>query len=147
MRASSEQNGLRYPAAQDNDYGTWNAYGNQSWPAEYLIDAQGNVRHTHFGERDYPQTEAAVRALLAQAGAARKRLGAPANARGETTATRLATPETYLGTDRAQRFVGTRPRKGTHSYRRVGRPRLSTFSYGGPGISRARAPRRSEAPP
>jgi len=130
VRASIEQNGLQYPVAQDNEYGTWNAFGNQYWPADYLIDARGRVRHTHFGEGDYGQTEAAVRALLAQAGPARK-LGAPANARGEATPTRQATPETYLGTARAERFVGDKPRKGTRSYRAVSAPRLSRFSYGG----------------
>ena len=61
--------GLRYPVVQDNRYGTWNAYGNQYWPAEYLIDATGQVRHTQFGEGDYKQDEAAVRELLYEAGA------------------------------------------------------------------------------
>ena len=59
----------RYPVVQDNDYGTWNAYQNQYWPAEYLIDAHGQVRHTQFGEGDYKQSEAAVRELLYEAGA------------------------------------------------------------------------------
>ena len=56
--------GLRYPVVQDNRYGTWNAWGNQYWPAEYLVDANGEVRHTQFGEGDYAKSEAAVRALL-----------------------------------------------------------------------------------
>ena len=55
-------NGLRYPVAQDNEFATWNAYGNQFWPAKYLIDARGRVRYTHFGEGDYEETEAAIRA-------------------------------------------------------------------------------------
>ena len=57
-----QSDGLRYPVVQDNHYGTWNAYQNQYWPAEYLIDARGQVRHTQFGEGDYKQDEAAVRA-------------------------------------------------------------------------------------
>ena len=61
--------GLRYPVAQDNAYGTWNAWGNQYWPAEYLIDATGQVRHTQFGEGDYAGGERAVRQLLLAAGA------------------------------------------------------------------------------
>ena len=65
------QNGLRYPVAQDNDYATWNAWGNQYWPAKYLIDARGRVRYAHFGEGDYDADRAAIRALLAEAGAAR----------------------------------------------------------------------------
>ena len=60
--------GIRYPVAQDNDMATWNAWGNQYWPAEFLIDATGQVRDAHFGEGDYAKTEAAIRALLAAAG-------------------------------------------------------------------------------
>ena len=47
------QNQLRYPVAQDNEYGTWDAWGNQYWPAKYLIDARGRVRYAHFGEGAY----------------------------------------------------------------------------------------------
>jgi cytochrome c biogenesis protein CcdA/thiol-disulfide isomerase/thioredoxin len=62
------QNGLGYPVAQDNDYATWDAYGNQFWPAKYLIDSRGRVRYTHFGEGDYEETEEAIRRLLQEAG-------------------------------------------------------------------------------
>ena len=63
-----ERNGLRYPVAQDNDLATWNAYGNQYWPAEYFIDAQGRVRYVHFGEGSYGEKEQVIRQLLAEAG-------------------------------------------------------------------------------
>ena len=96
------QNRLRYPVAQDNEFATWNAWGNQYWPAKYLIDARGRVRYAHFGEGAYDETESAIRALLAEAGASR--LGATARARVETAARELATPETYLGYERAQGF-------------------------------------------
>ena len=59
--------GLRYPVVQDNDFVTWRAYGDQYWPAKYLIDARGRVRYAHFGEGDYERTEAAIRTLLADA--------------------------------------------------------------------------------
>jgi thiol-disulfide isomerase/thioredoxin len=59
---------IRYPVAQDNRYATWEAYNNQYWPAVYLIDKQGKVVYTHFGEGDYGVTEAAIRRLLAQPG-------------------------------------------------------------------------------
>ncbi|MEY2517043.1 MAG: hypothetical protein QOJ89_4401, partial [bacterium] len=71
---------IRYPVVQDNAYGTWNAFGNQYWPAKYLIDARGRVRYVHFGEGEYKQTEAAIRALLAEAGD--RSLGAAARPRG-----------------------------------------------------------------
>ena len=50
--------GITYPVAQDNGYRTWNAYGNQYWPAQYLIDQTGHVVYSHFGEGQYAQTEA-----------------------------------------------------------------------------------------
>ena len=56
--------GIRYPVAQDNAYATWNAYGNQYWPALYLIDPQGRVVYTHFGEGQYDETEGRIRQLL-----------------------------------------------------------------------------------
>lgn len=57
---------IQYPVAQDNGYATWNAYGNEYWPAEYLIDKKGQVVYSHFGEGDYAQTEKEIQRLLAQ---------------------------------------------------------------------------------
>jgi cytochrome c biogenesis protein CcdA/thiol-disulfide isomerase/thioredoxin len=111
------QNRLRYPVAQDNDYATWDAWGNRYWPAKYLIDARGRVRYAHFGEGAYVETEAAIRALLAEAGA--DRLGAVAEARVETAAPELATPETYLGYERAEGFLPGPPRPGFGRYEGV----------------------------
>lgn len=109
------RNGLRYPVAQDNAYGTWDAYGNQYWPAEYLSDARGEVRHTQFGEGDYKQSEAAVRALLLEAGA--RTLPPPLTARAEVPSAAEATPETYLGAaHHGERFVPGPPGRGTRAY-------------------------------
>jgi thiol-disulfide isomerase/thioredoxin len=55
---------INYPVAQDNDFVTWRAYNNQYWPARYLIDAEGGIRYTHFGEGQYEETEMAIQALL-----------------------------------------------------------------------------------
>jgi len=60
--------GLKYPIVQDNDFGTWNAFSNRSWPAKYLIDANRTIRYSHFGEGSYDETEAAIRELLVEAG-------------------------------------------------------------------------------
>lgn len=65
VRTAISRYGIRYPVAQDNRYATWNAYGNQYWPAFYLIDRKGNIVYSHFGEGDYAQTEAEIRQLLA----------------------------------------------------------------------------------
>ena len=66
VQRAIERLGITYPVAQDNRYATWAAYGNQYWPAFYLIDKHGRVAYTHFGEGDYAQTEAAIEKLLAQ---------------------------------------------------------------------------------
>jgi len=55
---------IEYPVIQDNNYGTWNAYGNQYWPRDYLVDTQGFIRYNHIGEGDYNQTEKAIQSLL-----------------------------------------------------------------------------------
>ena len=61
--------GLEYPVAQDNDFGTWRNYDNRYWPAKYLIDKDGFIRYSHFGEGAYQETEDLIRALLEDAGA------------------------------------------------------------------------------
>ena len=94
MQDAIARSRLRYPVVQDNDYATWNAWGNQYWPAKYLIDAKGRVRYAHFGEGEYEQTEAAIRTLLAEAGA--EKLGERARV-GREDAVEAQTPETYLG--------------------------------------------------
>jgi cytochrome c biogenesis protein CcdA/thiol-disulfide isomerase/thioredoxin len=124
--------GVRYPVVQDNDYATWNAFTNQAWPAHYLVDARGRVRYVHLGEGDYPETEAAIRALLAEAG--QRRLGAAAKPRGRIeTAGAKATPETYLGSARAQGFSPAGPTNGTRDYAAARGDALaqSVFSLGG----------------
>lgn len=66
-RATSE-NGIIWPVAQDNDYGTWRAFGNHYWPAKYLIGADGKLAFSHFGEGSYVETEEEIRAALKAAG-------------------------------------------------------------------------------
>jgi cytochrome c biogenesis protein CcdA/thiol-disulfide isomerase/thioredoxin len=103
VRRAVRRFGLRYPIALDNDYGTWNAYSNQYWPAEYLIDIRGHIRHAHFGEGEYNRTESAIRQLLGERGA---RLPA-AGAVRDTTPQEALTPESYLGYSRIDRFAGS----------------------------------------
>jgi thiol-disulfide isomerase/thioredoxin len=59
--------GITYPVVMDNQYEIWNAYKNRYWPAQYLIDAQGRIRHQHFGEGAYQETEGMIQTLLAEA--------------------------------------------------------------------------------
>ncbi|MGH2923374.1 MAG: cytochrome c biogenesis protein DipZ [Solirubrobacterales bacterium] len=109
-----EQNGIDYAVVQDNDYGTWEAYGNRYWPAKYLIDAEGQVRYVHFGEGEYETTERAIRTLLREKGEAE--LGAGAGARAERAAPGVTTPETYLGAERAEGYVQDPIRPGERDF-------------------------------
>ncbi len=120
--------GIRYPVAQDNRLATWTAYQNEFWPAEYLIDSQGNVRHTQFGEGDYKQTEAAVRELLHEAGT--RDLPPPMSASAIVPSEGVATPETYLDPQRAQGFAQPLT-AGVHSYRGLSRVALNQFALKG----------------
>jgi cytochrome c biogenesis protein CcdA/thiol-disulfide isomerase/thioredoxin len=124
-----EQFGLRYPVVQDNNMGTWNAYGNEYWPADYLIDAHGHVRYAAFGEGDYDKTETAIRALLAEAGA---QVGGEAHPTDVVVPSEEATPETYLGTARAQGWING-PKSGRHDYGPppTGELSVNDFAYSG----------------
>jgi thiol-disulfide isomerase/thioredoxin len=114
VSAAIKDNDLEYPVVQDNERGTWDAFGNQYWPAKYLIDADGEVRYTHFGEGEYEETEAAIRSLLAEAG--NGKLGKEVGEEdAETADPELQTPETYLGWQRAQGFAQP-PQPGTTTY-------------------------------
>jgi cytochrome c biogenesis protein CcdA/thiol-disulfide isomerase/thioredoxin len=143
-----EQFGIRYPVVQDNNMGTWNAYGNEYWPADYLIDATGQVRYATFGEGDYSQTETAIRALLAETGA---QVGGKSRPTGVIVPSEVATPESYTGTARAEGFVKG-PFSGTHDY---GSPPthelgLNQLAYSGTwniGSQPAEAISRSGSPP
>jgi cytochrome c biogenesis protein CcdA/thiol-disulfide isomerase/thioredoxin len=103
VRAAIAQNHLTYPVVQDNDLATWSAWGNQYWPADYLVDANGDVREAHFGEGGYADTERAIRTLLHEAG--HSDLGAGARAEAQAPSAGLRTPETYLGSARARGWV------------------------------------------
>jgi cytochrome c biogenesis protein CcdA/thiol-disulfide isomerase/thioredoxin len=107
-----KQFGLKYPVVQDNKMGTWNAYGNEYWPADYLIDAKGQVRYAAFGEGDYDKTETAIRALLAEKGS---QIGGKSHPTDVIKPSEQATPETYLGTARADGWIDE-PRNGAHDY-------------------------------
>jgi len=122
--------GLTYPVVQDNDSATWNAYHNQYWPADYLIDAKGRVRLVHFGEGSYSETEAGIRSLLAEAG--HDRLGGHAQAHVERPDAH-ATPESYLGAARAERFANGPILPGTQRFEAVPSSSLSSgeLAYGG----------------
>ena len=100
VRDAIAQHGIRYPVALDNRLSTWLNFNNRYWPAHYLIDRQGRVVYTHFGEGKYNVTENNIRYLLGL-----KEQGETIKVEGPTFAPGQ-TPETYLGYDRADSFGG-----------------------------------------
>ncbi len=102
--------GIKYPVAMDNQFAIWNAYKNQYWPAKYLIDMQGQIRHQHFGEGKYQETEQMIQTLLKEANRGRlasgdelvRAAGSGATAAAAATA---RSPETYLGYARQENLA------------------------------------------
>ncbi|EUA85042.1 dipZ domain protein [Mycobacterium xenopi 4042] len=95
--------GITYPIALDNGYSTWTNYRNRYWPAEYLIDANGVVRHIKFGEGDYTVTERLIRQLLTDADPG-VRLPRPSTRPISPQAAHH--PETYLGVGKVVNYAG-----------------------------------------
>jgi cytochrome c biogenesis protein CcdA/thiol-disulfide isomerase/thioredoxin len=130
VEAAIAAEGIRYPVVQDNELGTWSAYENQYWPAEYFIDARGNVRYVHFGEGEYGEKEQVIRELLAEAG---NRVGrGESGAKGIEPSAGVTTPETYLGVARAERFTNPELSPGTHDFTAPARVPLNEFALRGP---------------
>ncbi len=123
------QYNIHYPVPQDNNYGTWNAYNNQYWPAEYLIDANGIVRRTHFGEGEYDQSEKAIQALLKEAG---QHVSSQLENMPDQTPRMRLSPETYVGSKRMQYYdpSGT-IRNGQQTFALLDNPSNDSFSLGG----------------
>ena len=109
VRKATADLGIDYPVAIDNNYAIWRAFDNDYWPAHYFIDAEGRIRHHHFGEGDYDGSERVIQQLLAEAGktdvsssiVAVHASGAEAAADVED----VQSPETYVGYSRAENFV------------------------------------------
>jgi hypothetical protein len=92
---------IDYPVALDSEYAVWRSFKNDTWPAFYFVDANGNIRHSQFGEGNYATAERAIQKLLAESGAKDVDEGlASVEGRGAEAAAdwhNLKSPETYLG--------------------------------------------------
>ncbi|MGD0833291.1 MAG: cytochrome c biogenesis protein DipZ [Candidatus Dormibacteria bacterium] len=107
VQGAAQQLGVTYPIAVDDNDITWSTYDNEYWPAEYLVDATGMLRHVDFGEGEYGRTESLIRQLLVDANPGLK-LPAPTDL-PDRTPTAPTNPETYLGYSRLQYLVGATP--------------------------------------
>jgi thiol-disulfide isomerase/thioredoxin len=109
VRRAVRAMGIEYPVAIDNDYAVWNAFANQYWPALYIADAEGRVRHHEFGEGGYDKSERVIRQLLTDAGAVDLPAEAdPVEVNGIEAAadwSDVRSPETYVGLARSSGFA------------------------------------------
>jgi hypothetical protein len=129
--------GVEYAVVMDNDHVIWDAFGNRYWPALYLGDAHGRIRHHWFGEGDYERSEAVIQQLLIEAGAAdegRDFVSAPGvGAEAPADWDNLQSAETYLGYGRGQRFTspGSVAPDQPHVYARPDRLSLNEWALWG----------------
>ena len=126
-----------YPVAVDSEHVIWRAFNNQYWPALYFIDAQGRVRHYHFGEGSYEQSEMVIQRLLAEAGVGGLRDDlVSTDARGLEAAAdwgSLKSPENYVGYGRTENFAspGGAVRDAPRAYALPARLRLNEWALSG----------------
>jgi cytochrome c biogenesis protein CcdA/thiol-disulfide isomerase/thioredoxin len=117
--------GITYPVALDNNYDTWNAFQNDSWPADYLIDKNGNIRYIALGEGNYNVTEKAIQQLL----------GISAPLKTPTSVVPIVssqTPETYFGTNRASGYLGTPSLDvGTYNFKAANQIGINNWTLSG----------------
>jgi thiol-disulfide isomerase/thioredoxin len=136
VRRAIKDTGIEYPVATDNDYEVWGAFANHFWPALYVADAQGRIRHHHFGEGEYQQLEMVVQQLLREAGSDVDRALVSPDPRGIEAAAdwaSLRTAETYTGYQRAEAFAspgGMRPYR-SHVYGAPERLPLNQWALSG----------------
>jgi thiol-disulfide isomerase/thioredoxin len=109
VRWAVQDRGINYPVATDNDYAVWRAFGNYYWPALYFADAQGHIRHHHYGEGEYAQSEMVIQQLLAEAGFSdvdqEMVVVDPRGAEAAADWATLRSPENYTGYERTENFA------------------------------------------
>jgi len=103
VRQATNERGIDYPVALDNDYEIWSAFDNNAWPALYFVDTEGIFRDDHFGEGHYEESERVIQRLL---GVEREPVSVEGlGVEAEADWNNLRTPETYLGSGRSERFA------------------------------------------
>ena len=140
VRRAVRERRITYPVATDNNYGIWLAFGNHYWPALYLADAHGRIRHHHFGEGEYAQTEMVIQRLLAEAGSTGAGMDMvsvdPSGLEVPADWASLRSPENYTGYERTEGFAspgGVVPGK-PHVYTVPARLGLSQWALSGDWI-------------
>ena len=150
IRWAAKEMRVEYPLAIDSDYGVWRDFGNRYWPAVYIADEQGRIRHHHFGEGDYEECERAIQMLLREAGV---EVGddlvsvAPDGFEAQADWAHLRSPETYLGYEQGRGFAspGGAELDQPHMYEEPESLRLNQWALAGdwtiePGASVSNRP-------
>ena len=140
VKKATQDLGIDYPVAIDNNYAIWRSLNNEYWPAHYFADAQGRIRYHHFGEGDYAQSEKVIQQLLAEAGHANATnvptgltstsvMGVEAAADNSD----MKSPETYIGYSRAEHFAspGGEAEDKSHTYAAPSQPSLNEWGLDG----------------
>jgi cytochrome c biogenesis protein CcdA/thiol-disulfide isomerase/thioredoxin len=128
---------IEYPVAIDNDFAIWRAFDNQYWPAHYFIDAEGKIRHHHFGEGGYAESERVIQQLLAEAGQKDPGSGtvtvSATGAEAASDAADVKSPETYIGFMRSENFSspGGTKQDVDHVYTRPPELKLNQWALAG----------------
>ncbi|HEX5344971.1 MAG TPA: cytochrome c biogenesis protein DipZ [Duganella sp.] len=144
VRKAVKDQGITFPVAVDNNYAIWRAFNNQYWPAHYFIDAKGQIRHHHFGEGDYAQSEQVIQQLLEEAG--RKNVTntvvSAEDAKGiqqQSDMGQVGSPETYLGYERAENFASPEQQaaNAARQYTAPAKPALNQWGLSGNWLSQA----------
>jgi cytochrome c biogenesis protein CcdA/thiol-disulfide isomerase/thioredoxin len=137
VKQAVEKLKIDYPVAIDNNYAIWRAFNNEYWPADYFIDAKGQIRHHFFGEGDYAESEKVIQQLLAEAGRGNLPIDmvsvSATGAEAASDAADVKSPETYIGFARSENFaspggaVGDKP----HDYATGDLKQLNDWSLSG----------------
>jgi cytochrome c biogenesis protein CcdA/thiol-disulfide isomerase/thioredoxin len=131
VTSAADKFGIDYPVALDNNLATWTNYRNRYWPAHYLIDAEGTVRHIKFGEGDYDVTERLIRELLRDANSSVS-LPTPTDTADDTPNTANITRETYLGATKRVNFAGNEKyTSGNRTFTFPGNQAADSFTLAG----------------
>ena len=137
VRQAVKDMAVTYPVALDRDYGIWQAFGNRFWPAVYIADAEGRIRHHQFGEGGYAESEMVIQRLLIESG--RDNVPhhlvsvAPEGFEAQADWASLKSPETYLGYEQARGFAfsGDAALDQTHAYAAPDRLNLNDWALAG----------------
>ena len=137
VRQAVKDMAVDYPVALDSDYGIWHAFANRFWPAVYIADAEGRIRHHQFGEGGYAECEMVIQRLLGEAGrdnVPRDLVSvAPTGLEAQADWASLKSPESYLGYEQARGFAspGDAVLDQTHSYVAPDRLNLNHWALAG----------------